>query len=435
MPHIDPRPLLIHNALLMDPAMGREEAGGILVQDGVIRALGRGLDAASGPEGTLRLDAGQRVVAPGLVDARVFIGEPGEEHRETLRTAGEAAAAGGVTTIICMPETSPPLDDTPSIDFILRRARDRAAVRVHPMAAITKGLAGREMSEIGLLLEAGAVAFTDGARSVMNAQVMRRALTYARPFDALIVHHAEDRDLVGNGVMAQGTFASRLGLPGVPVEAETVILERDMRLVRLTGGRYHASLVSTADSVEIIRAAKRAGLPVTAGVSVNHLSFNENDVGRYRTFYKLAPPLRDEAQRQALVAGLADGTIDIVVSDHNPQDVETKRQPFAEAAHGAIGLETMLPAMMRLVNAGALTLMQVLRLLSTRPADLLRLPGGRLAPGAPGDVIVFDPEEPWVVDPAKLRSRAKNTPFDGARLQGKVLLTVVGGRIVHRELP
>jgi dihydroorotase len=329
-----------------------------------------------------------------------------------------------------MPETNPVLDDPAIVDFVLRRARDTALVHVRPAAALTKGLAGREMTEIGLLSEAGAIAFTDGARSVTNAQVMRRALTYARDFGALIVHHVEDPDLVGQGVMNEGEFAARLGLHGIPREAETVMLERDMRLVRLTGGRYHAAMISCADSVEIVQAAKGRGLPVTCGVSINNLALNENDIGDYRTFLKLSPPLRHEDDRQAAIQALADGVIDVIVSDHNPQDVETKRLPFAEAADGAVGLETLLSAALRLVHAGQIALPRLLRALSTRPAEILGLPGGRLARGAPADLIVFDPDAPYVLDKRLLHSRSKNTPFDEARLEGQVTLTLAGGRIV-----
>jgi dihydroorotase len=330
-----------------------------------------------------------------------------------------------------MPDTNPVIDDPAIVDFVRRRARDTAIVNIRPAAALTKGLHGREMTEFGLLAEAGAIAFTDGARSVTNAQVMRRALAYARDFGALIIHHVEDPNLVGDGVMNEGEFASRLGLHGIPREAETVMLERDLRLARLAGGRYHAAMVSCADSVEIVRRAKQAGLPVTCGVSINNLTLNENDIGDYRTFLKLSPPLRHEDDRQAVIAGLADGTIDVVVSDHNPQDVETKRLPFAEAADGALGIETVLAAGLRLVHGEQITLSRLLFALSTRPAEILGLAAGRLAPGAPADLIVFDPDEPYVLDKKDLRSRSKNSPFDEARLQGRVLLTMVGGRVVH----
>jgi len=317
------------------------------------------------------------------------------------------------------------------VDFVMRRARDTAIVHVHPMAALTKGLKGEEMTEIGLLKAAGAVAFTDGAKSVTNAQVIRRALTYARDFDAIIVHHTEDPNLTGEGVMNEGEFAARLGLSGAPKAAEVVMLERDVRLAALSGGRYHAASITCAESLEVLRRAKDHNPNITASVSINHLTLNEIDVGSYRTFCKLAPPLRAEADRMALVEALASGLIDAVMSDHDPQDVETKRLPFAEAAPGAIGIETMLAASLRLVHSGDIALPVLLKAMSTRPAELLGLPGGTLRPGSPADVVVFDPEAPWVLDRAELKSKCKNTPFDEARLQGRVTRTIVAGRTVY----
>jgi dihydroorotase len=302
------------------------------------------------------------------------------------------------------------------------------------MAALTKGLAGHEMTEIGLLKAAGAVAFSDGAKSVTNAQVMRRALTYARDFDALIVHHTEDPDLVGEGVMNEGEFAARLGLMGIPDAAEAVMLERDMRLVGLTGGRYHAASLSCVASLDILKRARDAGLSVSASVSINHLALNENDIGPYRTFLKLAPPLRTETDRQALVQAVASGLIDVIMSDHNPQDVEVKRLPFAEAASGAVGLQTMLPAALRLIHNGDMDWKTLIRAMSTRPAELMGLPSGSLRPGAPADVIVIDPDTPWIVDPADLKSLCKNTPFDEARFSGRVVRTIVGGRTVYEHV-
>ena len=427
----DRRPILLANARIVDPSRNVDMLGDVLMADGVVRECKRGIGAAGVPEGTDVIDCRGKLIAPGLIDMRAFIGEPGAASRETLASASQAAAAGGVTTIVCQPDTSPAIDDPATVDFVLRRARDTAIVHVHPMAAITKGLEGREMTEIGLLKAAGAVAFSDGAKSVTNAQVMRRALTYARDFDALIVHHTEDPDLIGDGVMNEGEFAARLGLLGIPTAAETVMLERDIRLVGLTGGRYHAASLTCSDSLEVLRRAKDAGLAVTASVSVNHITLNENDIGPYRTFLKVAPPLRGEDDRKAIVAALASGLIDVVMSDHNPQDVETKRLPFAEAEAGAIGLETMLIAGLRLVHSGELDVMTLLRGLSTRPAELLALPGGTLRPGAPADVIVVDLDVPWVIDPNELKSKCKNTPFDEARMQGRVVRTIVAGRTVY----
>ncbi len=427
----DPRPILLANARIVDPSRDLDEPGDVLIADGVIRDARRGIRASGVPEGTETIDCRGRVVAPGLVDMRAFVGEPGAEHRETLASASRAAAAGGVTTIVCQPETTPVIDDPAIVDFVLRRARDTAIVHVHPMAALTKGLGGQEMAEIGLLRASGAVAFTDGARSVTNAQVMRRALTYARDFDALVVHHTEDPDLIGEGVMNEGAFATRLGLMGIPSAAETIMLERDLRLVALTGSRYHAASVTCRNSLEVLRRAKEAGLPVTAAASINHLTLNEIDIGSYRTFFKLTPPLRAEPDRASLVAALSYGLIDVVMSDHNPQDVEVKRLPFAEAAAGAIGIETMLAAGLRLVHGGELSLLVLFKAMSTRPAQLLGLPGGTLKPGAPADLILVDPEAPWVLDPAGLKSKCKNTPFDEAKLQGRTVRTIVGGRTVY----
>lgn len=431
MPDIDRQPMLLTNAHLVDPASGTEQRGGLLIEDGLIRDLGPGVVASAARDDMRVYDCHGAIVAPGLVDMRVHTGEPGAEYRETLKTASEAAAAGGVTTIVVMPDTDPVIDEAAIVDFVLRRARATACVRVHPAAALTKGFGGSEMTEIGLLKDAGAVYFTDATRSVMNAQVLRRALSYGALFDALFVQHLEEPNLVGEGVVTEGEFASRLGLPGMPREAETIVLERDMRIVKMAGGRYHASVVTCPDSLDVLRAAKAAGLNVTAGTSINHLSLNEIDIGEYRTFLKLSPPLRTEEERKVLVEALAEGVVDVIVSDHNPQDVEAKRQPFVECANGAVGLETMLSAGLRLVLSGDLPLTRLLNAMSTRPAELLGLPGGRLERGAPADVIVFDPEQPWVVNAESLRSRCRNTPFDEARMTGRVLLTVVAGRIVH----
>ena len=426
-----PRPILFANARIVDPSRDLDIVGDLLIADGVIREAKKGIGAAGVPEGTDVIDCRGKLIAPGLVDMRAFIGEPGAGHRETFASASQAAAAGGVTTIICQPDTSPVIDDPATVDFVLRRARDTAIVHVHPMAALTKDLEGKEMTEIGLLKAAGAVAFTDGDRSVTNAQVMRRALTYARDFDALIVHQTEDPDLVGDGVMNESEFAARLGLLGVPKAAETVMLERDIRLVALSGGRYHAASITCAESLGVVRRAKQDGLKITASASINHITLNENDIGPYRTFLKLSPPLRAEDDRKALVEALTRGLVDVVMSDHNPQDVETKRLPFAEAASGAIGLETMLSAGLRLVHNGEIELITLLRAMSTRPAELLGIAGGTFKSGAPADVIVVDLDVPWIIDADELKSKCKNTPFDDARMSGRVMRTIVAGRTVY----
>ena len=427
----DRRPILLTNARIVDPSRDLDFPGDLLIAEGTIRDAKRGIGAAGIPEGAEIVDCRGSIVAPGLIDMRAFIGEPGAEGRESIASASQAAAAGGVTTIVCQPDTEPTIDDPTIVDFIQRRARDTGIVHVQPMAALTKGLKGQEMTEIGLLKAAGAVAFTDGARSVTNAQVMRRALIYARDFDVLIVHHTEDPDLTGEGVMNEGEFSARLGLIGVPKAAETIMLERDIRLVDLTEGRYHAASITCIESLDVLRRAKQAGHSVTASASINHLALNEIDIGQYRTFFKVSPPLRAEDDRKALIAAVAEGLIDVVMSDHNPQDVEVKRLPFAEAAPGAIGIETMLPAGLRLVHNGELKLTTLLKAMSTRPAELLGLPGGSLRPGAPADVVVIDPDVPWLLDRNDLKSKCRNTPFDEARMQGRAVRTIVGGRTVY----
>lgn len=425
------RPTVFSGARIVDPVRDLDAVGSVIVAEGRILAAGPEVLNQGSPEGWEVVDARGKVIVPGLVDMRVFLGEPGHEHRETFASASRAAAAGGVTTIVTMPDTDPVIDDPALVDFVLRRAREEAEVHVHPMAALTKGLKGEETTEIGLLAEAGAVAFTDARRAVASSLVMRRALTYARDFGALIVHHVEDPSLAGAGVATEGEFASRLGLPGIPREAETIMLERDMRLVGLTRGRYHASQVSTADSVEILRIAKARGLDVTAAVSINHVSLNELDIGTYRSFLKFSPPLRCEDDRQAMIDGLADGVVDILVSGHDPQDVETKRHPFAEAEDGAVGLETLLSAALRLVHDGRLSWKRLVEAAALKPAERLGLDAGRLTPGSRADLAVIDPGMPWLLDRSALKSRSKNTPFEDAKFVGRVVRTLVGGRTVH----
>lgn len=424
------KPLTLVNARLIDPATGLDAFGGLLIENGVITDLGMHISEGSVTDAEI-LDCGGRTVAPGLIDMMVFAGEPGHEHRETLATASRAAAAGGVTTICCMPNTEPVIDDVALVDFILRRARDTAIVHVHPMAAMTRDLKGEEMAEIGLLREAGAIAFTNGKSSVANARLMRNVLSYAKDYDALVVHHLEDAALAQDGVMNEGEVATRLGLRGVPTAAETMVLERDLRLVELTGGHYHAGQISCRASLDVVRTAKARGLPVTCGVSINHLTLNENDIGPYRTFFKMKPPLRVEEDRQAMLEGVSSGDIDVIVSAHDPRGAEGKRRPFAEAADGAVGLETMLGAALRLYHNGEVTLHRLLGAMSAAPARLLGLGGGRLVKGAPADLVLIDLEMPWTVELEGLCSKSKNTPFEGARFEGRALVTFVAGRPVY----
>ena len=424
------KPTVFSNARIIDPSRGMDEIGSVIVEKGTITAAGASALNQGAPEGARIVHCHGKVVVPGLVDGRVFVGEPGAEHRETIASASHAAAAGGVTSIVMMPDTNPVIDDVALVEFVLRTARDTAMVNVHPAAAITKHLAGNEMTEFGLLREAGAVAFTDGHHTIANPLVMRRALTYARDFGAVIAQETQDADLAGSGVMNEGLYASWLGLSGIPREAETIPLERDLMLARLTRGAYHAAKISTDMSAKAILRAKNEGANVTSGVSINHLSLNDNDVGEYRTFFKLSPPLRAEEDRLATIEALREGVIDIIVSSHDPQDVDTKRLPFADAADGAIGLETLLAAALRLHHNGEVPLFKLIEALSTTPARIFGLPGGSLAPGAPADLVLIDLDAPWVVSEADIRSRSKNTCFEGARLQGKVLQTLVAGRTV-----
>ncbi len=419
---------VIRNARLLDPASGRDGTGSILVIDGVIAALDGG-DGA--PSGATMIDCRGHCLSPGIVDMRVQLREPGAEHMENMVSASHAAAAGGITTMAALPNTEPPIDDVALVDFVARRARDIGLVNIHTYAAATKGLKGRELTEMGLLAEAGALAFTDGLRAIADALVMRRALSYARTFDLLIIQHPEEPNLAAGGAMTEGEMATRLGLPGITPAAEVMMVERDLRLVEITGARYHAAHISTAAAIEAIRAAKQRGLPVTCDTAPPYFALNETAVGEYRTFAKLSPPLRGEWDRRAVVEGLRDGTIDAIASDHAPHDQDSKRLPFTSAESGIIGLETLLPLSLELYHNGHLPLISLLRALTCAPADILRLPAGRLVVGAPADFVVFDLDRPWQIAEEDFRSKSKNSPFDGRPVQGRAIKTIVGGRVVY----
>ncbi|WP_103257839.1 dihydroorotase [Tabrizicola aquatica] len=413
--------LHFQNARLIDPEAGTDTLGSLTVRDGVI--LGRDGKA---PKGAVVLDCGGKCLAPGIVDWGVKIGEPGERHRESFRSAGLAAAAGGVTTIIARPDTSPAIDTPETLEFVTRRAAE-APVRIRHMAALTKHREGREMTEIGFLRDAGAIAFSDVFRVSTEAKAVTRAMSYARSLGALVVGHPQDPGLSGGASATSGKFASLRGIPAVSPMAERMGLERDLALVEMTGVRYHADQITTAKALPALARAKAAGLDVTAGTSIHHLTLNEFDVGDYRTFFKMTPPLRSEQDRLAIVAAVADGSIDVISSMHTPADEESKRLPFEDAAAGAVALETFLPAAMRLYHAGHLDLPSLFRAMALNPANRLGLPQGRLSDGAPADLILFDPDAPFLMDRFKLRSKSKNTPFDGARMEGKVLATWVAG--------
>lgn len=421
------RDLLITHARLLDPASGLDAPGCLLVRDGVIADLGPGLAA---PEGAETLDAAGACLAPGLIDLRANLGEPGAEHRETIATAAAAAAAGGITTLCVLPDTDPPLDDPALVSFISRRGEATGSVTLLPYGAATAGCAGRELAEYGLLREAGAIAFTDGARAIASARVMRLALSYARAFGTFIVQHPEEPSLAAGGAATEGELATRLGLPGIPAAAEAIMVARDIALARLTGGHVHFAHVSTAAALDLIRAAKGEELRVTCDTAPPYFDLNETAIGDYRTYAKLSPPLRTEADRQAVVAALADGTIDAIASDHQPRDADDKRLPFAQAEAGGAGLATLLAVTLARVHAGDLSMLAALALLTCRPARLLGLPSGRLARGAPADLILFHPDRGWKVEAGRLPGKAQNSPFDGRAVQGRVLGTWKAGRRV-----
>ena len=422
--------ILFKNARLIDPEAGTEDLGWLLVKDGMIAARGTG-DTTRNAERVI--DCTEACLAPGLVDIGVKIGEPGERHKESFRSAGAAAAAGGVTTIVTRADTTPPIDTPETLEFVRRRAQDASPVRILPMAALTKGREGREMTELGFLLDAGAVAFSDGDLVLRDSKVLSRCMVYARSLGALIVGHPQDPILSEGAAVTSGKFASLKGLPAVSPMAERMGLERDLALVEMTGVAYHADQISTAKSLPALRRAKEAGLNVTAGISIHHLTLNEFDVGDYRTFFKVKPPLRAEEDRVAMVEALREGLIDIICSMHTPQDEESKRLPYEAAASGAVGLETLLPAALRLHQGAGLSLPDLFKALSLNPARRFNVPGGSLAEGAAADLILFDPNRPFVLDRFALHSKSKNTPFDGARLQGMVLASFVNGQCIYER--
>lgn len=418
--------LHLTNARLIDPEAGTITQGSVTLAKGLIAAIN-----GPRPKGATEIDCGNHHLAPGIVDIGVKIGEPGERHRESFRSAGLAAAAGGVTTLIARPDTLPAIDTPETLEFVTRRALDASPVRIRHMAALTKGRAGREMTEIGFLLDAGAIAFTDAFAVTTDAKVLSRAFTYARSLGALVIGHPQDPGLSHGAAATSGKFASLRGLPAVSPIAERMGLDRDLALVELTGVRYHADQITTAHSLPALTRARAQGLDVTAGTSIHHLTLNEIDLGDYRTFFKVTPPLRSEEDRLAMVEAVANGTIDCISSMHTPADEESKRLPFEEAAPGAVALETLLPAAMRLYHAGHIDLPTLFRALSLNPAKRLGLPQGRMAPGAPADLVLFDPDAPFLMDRFKLHSKSKNTPFDGQRMEGKVLATFVNGTRVY----
>jgi len=423
--------LLFRGARLIDPDSGYDAPGDLLVEDGRIAAVGGRLSPAG--EEVEIVDAAGLCLAPGLVDMRVQLREPGAEHMESIETAGQAAAAGGVTTLVALPNTEPPVDDVSVVEFLARRAREVKLAKIHTYAAATRGLLGHDLAEIGLLGAAGALGFTDGVKAVADALVMRRLLAYARSFDQLVIQHPEESSLASAGEVSEGEVATRLGLAAIPPVAEVIMVERDLRLVELTGARYHAAHVSTAAAVAAIRGAKARGLPVTCDTAPPYFTLNETAIGDYRTFAKLSPPLRSEADRQAVVRGLVDGAIDAIASDHAPWDQDSKRLPFSSATYGIVGLETLLPLSLELYHNRHMGLLEVLRRLTSNPARILRLPAGRLAPGGAADLVLFDPDRAWQIDTDAFHSKSKNAPYDGRPVRGRVERTLVDGRTIFRR--
>jgi dihydroorotase len=424
---------LFRNARLIDPESGRDEIGDLIVADDRIAAIGAKISGDGLGADVEIIDVGGLCLAPGLVDMRVQLREPGAEHIESIESGSRAAAAGGVTTMVALPNTEPPVDDVSVVEFLARRAREVKLAKVHTYAAATKGMEGKELTEIGLLAANGALGFTDGVKAIADALVMRRVLAYARTFDQLVIQHPEEPSLGGAGEVNEGEVATRLGLAGITPAAEVIMVERDLRLVAVTGARYHVAHVSTAAAIDAIGRAKADGLPVTCDTAPPYFALNESAVGDYRTFAKLSPPLRGESDRQAVVAGLADGTIDAIASDHAPWDQDSKRLPFSSASYGIVGLETLLPLSLELHHNLHLSLIDVLRKLTIAPARILGLGVGRLAPGAPADLVIFDPAAKGRIRTDEFRSKSKNAPFDGRPVQGRVERTVVDGRTIFER--
>jgi dihydroorotase len=426
--------LLLTNARLIDPEAGTVTPGSLLIENGIItKALTNPEQLSATFPAAQTLNCHGLHLAPGIVDLGVKVGEPGERHKESFRTAGLSAAAGGITTIVTRPDTTPAIDTPEVLEFVTKRAAADSPVKVLHMSALTKSRAGQEMVEIGFMLDAGAVAFTDADHVTQNTKLLSRCMIYAKSLNALIIGHPQDPGLTDGAVATTGKFASLRGLPGVSPMAERMGFDRDMALVEMTGVRYHADQITTARTLPALARAKKNGLDVTAGVSIHHLTLNDMDVADYRTFFKLTPPLRSEDDRAAMVQAVADGLIDIICSMHTPQDEESKRLPFEAAASGAVGLETLLPAALRLYHNNQITLPQLFKALSLNPSKRLNLPTGRLTEGAPADLVLFDPNTPFQLDRATLKSKSRNTPFDGARLQGKVHGTWVAGTRVFGE--
>ena len=425
--------LLIRNGRVIDPSQGLDQGMDVLLENGVVAALGERLDV---PAKTKVLDAAGLVVAPGFIDLHTHLREPGFEHKETIESGCRAAVAGGFTALCCMPDTDPVNDDPSVTSFILKRAEQIGLAKVYPVGALSVGLEGEEMAEIGEMVRAGAVAISDDRRPVTNAQLFRRALEYARSFDVPVAAHEEDLDLSDGGSMHEGAVSTRIGLRGMPTSAEEVMVARDVLLAELTGGRLHLCHLSTSTALDLVRTAKQRGLAVSCEVAAHQFVLTDEDVAgaNYDPNWKTNPPLRSAAEVEAILQAIYDGTVDAIVSDHEPHHADEKEMDFSDAPFGIVGLETAVPlALDRLVHGRVIGLMQLVRLMSTRPAEIFNLPGGSLREGAPADITVLDLRALRSVDSASFQSRANNTPFSGMRLKGWPAATIVGGEIVWQR--
>ena len=419
------------NARIIDPSQGIDEIGGLIVDaNGKIKAVGKKVNKENIPTKSEKIDLKSKVLIPGIVDMKVFVGEPGFEYKENFRSLSNAALSGGVTSVVSMPNTSPAIDNVSMVDFILRRGRDKSGINIFPAATLTRNMEGKLMTEFGLLSKKGIIGFTDATKTIQNSEIMSRIMNYASDLDVLVMQHPEDQELSKGRCISEGEVSTRLGLQGIPDIAEKIIIERDLSLLGEYPCRYHISQLSSAKSVEVIKKYKKEGMKFSAGVSINNLSLNENDIGDFKTFMKVSPPLRKEDDRKALIKGIKDGYIDVIVSDHKPEDEESKRLPFAQAAEGSIGIETLLSLALELYHNQSLPLKKIIETITCNPARILKINKGNLKKGSDADLCIFDLNEPWKVDVSKLKSKSKNAAIENRKLQGKVLMTYLKGESV-----
>ena len=419
------------NARIIDPSQGIDEIGGLIVDaNGKIKAVGKKVNKENIPKTSEKIDLKSKVLIPGIVDMKVFVGEPGFEYKENFKSLSNAALSGGVTSVVSMPNTSPVIDNVSMVDFILRRGRDKSGINIFPAATLTRNMEGKLMTEFGLLSRKGIIGFTDATKTIQNSEIMSRIMNYASDLDVLVMQHPEDQELSKGRCISEGEISTRLGLQGIPDIAEKIIIERDLSLLGEYPCRYHISQLSSAKSVDVIKKYKNEGIKFSAGVSINNLSLNENDIGDFKTFMKVSPPLRKENDRIALIKGIKEGYIDVIVSDHKPEDEESKRLPFAQAAEGSIGIETLLSLALELYHNDSLPLKKIIETITCNPARILKINKGNLKKGSDADLCIFDLNEPWKVDVSKLKSKSKNAAIENRKLQGKVLMTYLKGESV-----